>query len=298
MTSGIPQIASPIFLVGFPRSGTTFLQSLLATQIGVVTFPETHFYSVVTGHLDTSKGIPVSSLTDVVERATSYLELNANEQAVLKNIDNKSGYIERRSLFEKIIEILCHSQAVTIRKGQVLLEKTPSHAFHLEKIAQDFPDLRVIHLTRHPVDSISSYQKHLSKGDKSISDLIKEWIRSHNSVEKFAKNYPDKIYQIQYENLKADRVSEMDKLMSWLGIEHDFEKMKLYASKASEYIMSFEPWKGDNTEDGFKQSKNSLSIKDKAEIQFLLASKMQKEGYKLRSPILQRLYNFKNGGAR
>ena len=34
----------PIFIVGCPRSGTTLLQCLIATQKGVVTFPETHFF--------------------------------------------------------------------------------------------------------------------------------------------------------------------------------------------------------------------------------------------------------------
>jgi hypothetical protein len=40
--SALPQ--NPIFVVGYPRSGTTLLQALLATQLGFYSFPETHYF--------------------------------------------------------------------------------------------------------------------------------------------------------------------------------------------------------------------------------------------------------------
>jgi hypothetical protein len=40
-----PLPENPVFVVGYPRAGTTFLQSLLATQEGFMAFRETHFFS-------------------------------------------------------------------------------------------------------------------------------------------------------------------------------------------------------------------------------------------------------------
>jgi len=37
----------PVFLVGYPRSGSTLLQALLEMQGHLVTFPETHFFSTL-----------------------------------------------------------------------------------------------------------------------------------------------------------------------------------------------------------------------------------------------------------
>ena len=50
----LPQ--NPVFIVGNGRSGTTLLQSLLATQNGVYSFPETHFFSHVYPLLESDSG--------------------------------------------------------------------------------------------------------------------------------------------------------------------------------------------------------------------------------------------------
>ena len=52
---------NPIFIVGFPRSGTTLLQSLLCTQKGVVSFPETHFFDIIAKTIKTTSN-------DVIEK--------------------------------------------------------------------------------------------------------------------------------------------------------------------------------------------------------------------------------------
>ena len=37
---------SPIFIVGFPRSGTTLLQTMVSTQKNILSFPETQFFNI------------------------------------------------------------------------------------------------------------------------------------------------------------------------------------------------------------------------------------------------------------
>ena len=41
----------PIFVVGYPRSGTTLLQTKLMTQKEIISLPETHFYTIVRSKL-------------------------------------------------------------------------------------------------------------------------------------------------------------------------------------------------------------------------------------------------------
>ena len=47
----------PVFVVGHPRSGTTLLQSLIATQLTPAIFPETHFFSIVRMHIKVANDI-------------------------------------------------------------------------------------------------------------------------------------------------------------------------------------------------------------------------------------------------
>ena len=46
---------NPIFILGFPRSGTTLIQTLLITQDHYFSFPETHYFCTILRFIKTDK---------------------------------------------------------------------------------------------------------------------------------------------------------------------------------------------------------------------------------------------------
>jgi|SRR5579859_288688 len=71
----LPQ--NPIFVVGYPRSGTTLVQSLIATQRGIVSFPEGHFFSEIIEvvQLTPNGFIPTTNMKPLFERIRSKIGL-------------------------------------------------------------------------------------------------------------------------------------------------------------------------------------------------------------------------------
>lgn len=115
---------APVFLVGFPRSGTTLLDTMLM------------------GHPDVSV-MEEQPVLDRVSRALGGFEAIANldEQAVLR---------ARNHYFE----VAAAGGADAGRK--VLIDKNPFHLMQVPLIHRLFPDARFILALRHPADVILS----------------------------------------------------------------------------------------------------------------------------------------------
>lgn len=293
-------IKKPIFLVGFPRSGTTFLQSLIATQPGIVSFPETHFYSILTQYVSDPKSMSESELSELIEEAKRMLllEILPEELLRLRNMV-KAGSCDRKSMFSFVLKKLCkRSGHSDLTENQRLLEKTPSHAFHWKSILHDYPDARFIWIKRHPVDSIASYKKNLSHGGKELSHMIAEWKRSHQAMSACLEHEVDKVFEIKYEDLKEDQLTQMSEVMRFIGQELDGQALSLHHEKAKEFIMPFETWKDSNKSAAVpKGVQQELKWKEKATIQFLLGETMKEQGYDDYNSVVQWLYNLKNAKA-
>jgi len=292
--------STPIFLIGYPRSGTTFLQSLIATQDGITSFPETHFYSVLTGHLDTRQGISTEMIPDIKERAMRMLALNDQHWSqIIAGTPTQGEHLSRVGLFHSILRVLADRQGDTLME-QTILEKTPSHAMHMEEILLDHPEARFIQICRHPVDSIASYHIKLSMGNKPLSQLIEEWQRSHDHVQAFKDLHPGRVYSLRYEDLMEARTNSMRRVMRFIGQELNVSLITDFTRQAQKYILEFESWKAENKGEANTEMSDvkPLGWKDKATIRHLLASRIKEQGYEVGGGLLQTLFNLKNGGAK
>ena len=67
----------PIFIVGFPRSGTTLAQKLVAQHLVIPTLPETHFFEFLEGHEPAGGQLKPEVARKLVEELTPFLTLDA-----------------------------------------------------------------------------------------------------------------------------------------------------------------------------------------------------------------------------
>jgi len=291
-----------IFIVGYPRSGTTYLQSLMATQPTTVSFPETHFYSSFTNGIDLAKPIPADKVLDIIDKVEEYVGVKpkSEDREELRS-RAQTGQLHSKELMAWVMQKAALVQGVDIASGDhIIIEKTPSHAFHMERILKDFPEAQFVQITRHPVPAIDSYHHRLSKGKKPLSTLIDEWQRSHEAVLRFKKTFPERIHTVQYEALRDNPQKEMKRLTAALGMVYVQEDLAKSKEVAASLVRPFEEWKKENTKPTaqFNPRKGELSWKEIATIQFLLRSRLEAQGYSVRRPLLQKVYDLKNGGAR
>lgn len=199
---------APIFLIGAPRSGTTWLQALLACHPGIYTGPETHFFR-------------------------SYEPVRA---AFLSPRDRPLGPAEywTPEQFACAIEAqfwnLVSQLPPPTEQPTYFLEKTPDHNCHVAFILDVFPEARFLHLIRDGREVTASYLR-VSKSwgpwaPQTASAGANLW---YGAVQR-AQETPDKIEarggdrerqyrEVRYEALKRDASSETAAVFEWLGLD-------------------------------------------------------------------------------
>lgn len=198
----------PMFLVGAPRSGTTWLQSLLACHWDVYTGPETHFFRSYE---------PVrSAFMRTRDRPLGPAEYWTRDQFF--------GTIKAQ--FWSLISQLPEPET----PPKYFLEKTPPHVRHVPFILDVFPKARFIHLIRDGRD-VSASCLRISKSwgqwaPPTAAGGAAMWLKH---VER-GRAIPDEITarggdrekqyrEVYYEAVKEDALTETTALFEWLDLD-------------------------------------------------------------------------------
>jgi hypothetical protein len=195
-----------LFVIGCPRSGTTWLQLLLAQHPSVATANETHLFGY---------------LAPLARRWT--LERSRQGRAVgLPAL-----------LSEAEFESLCREMAVAVLAriagrrpaARLVLEKTPGHILHGPLILRLFPDAWFIHVVRDPRAVVASL---LSAGREAwgswaparLTDAVRQWQEAVQAGAALARA-TERYREVRYERLLEDGAEEFSAILRWLGLSSD-----------------------------------------------------------------------------
>jgi Flp pilus assembly protein TadD len=146
-SSAPPLEESPVFIVAFPRSGTTLLELTLDSHPLLASMDEQPFVQ--------------NALDDMVSEGIAYPERMAGlTQTQLDAV--------RAKYWERV------RRKVTLRSGQRLVDKNPLNILRLPAIHRLFPNSPVILAVRHPCDvMLSCFMQHFRTPDFALlcSDL-------------------------------------------------------------------------------------------------------------------------------
>jgi hypothetical protein len=132
------------------------------------------------------------------------------------------------------------------RKEQIWLEKTPANASSFSTFLSHFPEGKVIHITRHPLDTIASlisrgYDLFYATGIYLINTASAMNVMNH-----------ERSLLVQYENLIQNSEREINRICDFLGVERDLTILK---SKQENVPNSkLDGWTYDETENIGKKS--------------------------------------------
>ncbi|HWA61765.1 MAG TPA: sulfotransferase [Caulobacteraceae bacterium] len=186
---------SHAFVVGFPRSGTTFLGQALATLAEVETLDEQE------------------TLLDTVQ--TFF-----NDDEALKRltaIDPATAARFRGLYWSRVRD------AGARTPGKVFVNKLPMNILGLPAIAKLFPSAKVVFLRRDPRDVVlSCYRRQFVVNPTTWSFLTLEGAATlYDEVMRLAETYeralPLDVRTLRYEDLAADLDGQMDSLCTFLG---------------------------------------------------------------------------------
>jgi hypothetical protein len=192
-----------LFVVGCPRSGTTWLQMLLAQHPGVATAQETHLFDGYLAGLQAAWDRDRTATRGVgLQAAITDEDFNDFARAVMEKIGRSSPAVE------------------------VVLEKTPAHVRHVPLMLKLFPDARFIHLVRDPRAAVAS----LSAAGRSWGHAwasrdpvgnARTWVRDVSAGREIASQ-TEHLVTVKYEDLLGPEGWEvLQRLFEWMDLEAD-----------------------------------------------------------------------------
>jgi hypothetical protein len=249
----------PVFIVGYPRSGTTLIQSFLSGHTNLVSFPETHFFNIVWSRALPKPGeklteSQVLTAIDVFKQFAGFEVYGELKNKLLQ----KAEMVEmtHRDLFEIIIKGLLAHLYPGINGTIRILEKTPSHARAAGRIRAIYPKSKFIWVIRRPLDSIISAKKHLEPQNRMTpEEIAKDWVGLNNAMDAFKSKFSNQVYQLAYNDFcsKPEYFGKSIADFIGLGFNQDADN-----SNSKNIIMPWETWKKSNYKKIEKAKKHYL----------------------------------------
>lgn len=185
--------SDPVFLVGFPRSGTTLLDTILMGHPGTVVMEEQP---------------PLNLVEEALGGMTALPELD--DAAIAKARDH---------YFAEVAKIQ------PLEDGQLLVDKSPLFLYRLPLIQRLFPQAKIILALRHPNDVVLS----CFMSNFRLNSAMANFLRLEDAAEfydlcfthwaKARELFAPDVHTVVYEELVEDVGGVVQPLIEWLGLD-------------------------------------------------------------------------------
>ena len=244
-------IASRLFVVGCPRSGTTLLQSFLAAHPAVQSFPETAVFArlLATGSKD-RPAVDPASIQAARVRALGLLDTVGRRDLDGLIPEHMLSAAEFARAFVAVLD------RVTLDAGKnAWLEKTPRHLALVSEIRRLVPDARFVYILRDGPQNVASLyeaaRRHPNvwwqEGADDLEEAVKRWNRSMRYASAL-RDDPD-VHVVRYERLISETEPELRTICAFAGLPFEPEMIDRRAEAARGIVTAAEPWKAGVLED-------------------------------------------------
>ena len=198
--------ASPIFIVGMPRSGTTLVEQIISTHPHVYGCDE------------------INLLPQLVSKYFKNNDINLFLQGILDL--NVSDLKKMGDDYNKLItNISYNSERAT--------DKLPINFLSIGLIKLILPNAKIINCFRNPKDNIFSiYKNHFPVSNMNfaynVSEIV-DYFNLYNSLMIHWNNLlPHFVYNIKYENLVSDSEKFIRELLNYCNLNWNSKCLKFY----------------------------------------------------------------------
>jgi sulfotransferase family protein len=201
--------ANLVFVVGCPRSGTTWVQRLLASHPSVHTGQESDVFDIYIGP-----------------------QLQAWRRELDVSSSGRGGVglgcyfvdAEFLRILKRYTLDLLQPMIGGLERGELFVEKTPSHVLYVPEIAALLPAARFIHVLRDARDTVASLLSASQSWGRtwapgSARQATGMWVQHVQAARRAQSQLgPSRFYEVRYEALHANTVGELRQLADWLEL--------------------------------------------------------------------------------
>jgi tetratricopeptide (TPR) repeat protein len=223
-------VAQPLFILGFPRSGTTLVEQTLTAHPRISAGDELPFVNEIAG-----------AMTRMLNSPLGYPEALAE----LWMGDRHYGLDELRDYYLERVR-----QIGIVEPGAAwFTDKMPLNETHLGLIALMFPAAPLIHVLRHPLDIVlSTFSNHLTHGfycSYALESAAHHYALVMGLVEHYRAEMTLRYLPLRYEDIVDDQENSIRRMLDFVGAPFDrkclkFHENRRYARTAS-YAQVTEP---------------------------------------------------------
>ena len=195
----------PIFILGMPRSGTSLVHQII----------DSHHEVHGAGELN---------------------KLNKCVVPLLKEFDNvdkkmlsESDLISIREQYLDVLSSLNVSQ-------NIIIDKMPLNFRYVGFILTAFPEAKILHMNRNPMATCWSIYKYYFNGNSysyNQNDLAEYYQLYKDLMGFWSKLFPNKIYDVCYEDLTTNQEVETRKLLKYCELEWDENCLNFHTNKTA-----------------------------------------------------------------
>jgi tetratricopeptide (TPR) repeat protein len=223
-------VAQPVFILGFPRSGTTLVEQTLSAHPRISAGDELPFVNEITDAMVRSLNSPMN-----YPEALAELWMGDRRHGLDELRDYYLGQVRRLGIVEP--------------GAAWFTDKMPLNEIHLGLIALMFPRAPLIHVVRHPLDiMLSVFSNNLTHGFYcafGLETAALHYRRVMELVDHYRSVLTLHYLPIRYEDIVDDQAQSTRRMLEFVGEPFDpaclsFHENRRYARTAS-YAQVTEP---------------------------------------------------------
>jgi len=217
---GSPQ---PLFIVGFPRSGTTLVEQTLTGHPAIAAGDELPFISDITGAMPRMLNSPL-----IYPDALAELWMGDQREG----LDNLRDYYLHRA----------RQSGILTPGARWFTDKMPLNETHLGLISLIFPAAPIIHVLRHPLDVVLSvFSNQLTHGfycSYALETAARHYALIADLIAHYRGEMAMRYLAIRYEDIVDEQEASIRRMLDFIGEDFDercvnFHENTRYARTAS-----------------------------------------------------------------
>lgn len=201
----------PVFVCAMPRSGTTLLEQILNSHPDITGIGEDRF------------------LTNLITKRSDLSPYNGTPYYVWQGARRVTPFLQPHEIGAEFIAHINEKAPDTKR----VVEKALGNYLYLGYIAQALPQAKFIHIKRDAVDCCLSIFTHLFADNAQVysydfEEIAHRYRRYVEFMQHWQSVFPERIFNVEYEDLVADARTHVEAMLSFLDLPWDDRCLEFY----------------------------------------------------------------------